>query len=53
MVTRWRAARDDPWLAAEALLALMGVTAPTQNQQVGALLVSEFGLRVIHALERK
>lgn len=31
----------------------MGIEAPTQKQQVGALIISQFMLRVINALEPK
>lgn len=53
MVGRWTAARRDPSAASQAILSLFGITEPTTDQEVGSLLVSEFMLRVIHALDRK
>jgi hypothetical protein len=53
MVGAWNVARNDPTPAAHALLSLFGITDPTQQQEVGGLLVAEFMLRVIHALDKK
>lgn len=48
MVASYRRARRNRFLAADALLALQGITDPTEAQQVGAVLEAEFRLKVIH-----
>lgn len=50
MVGRLKAARADPYTASRTVLALLGIEQPTVDQEVGALVVSEFMLRVIHTL---
>ena len=50
MVGPWREARHNVTEAAEAILALMNISAPTQRQNIGAHLVGEFMIKAIHAL---
>jgi hypothetical protein len=53
MVGRYQAARVDPYLASHGVLALLGIERPTVDQEVGALVVSEFIVRVIGFLSPK
>ena len=53
MVRAFHRAQKDCDATSEALLQLMGIEEPTQKQQVGALIISQFMLRVINALEAK
>jgi hypothetical protein len=46
MVASYRAARRNRFLAADALLAVRGITNPTDQQQVGALIEAEYMLKV-------
>lgn len=46
MVGRHQAARNDPYEASRALLALLRIDDPSVEQEVGALLVAEFVLKV-------
>lgn len=52
MVDAYQRARLDPYLAADADLALRGIENPTQAQRVGALVDAEFKLRVIRLCKR-
>lgn len=51
MVGAYQRAREDPYLAADALLAYRGIERPTIKQRVGAAIEAEFMLRVSHFLE--
>ena len=50
MVAGYRRARRNRFLAADALLAVRGITEPTEQQEIGALIEAEFMLKVIRTL---
>lgn len=54
MVAAYRDLRDDSTLlaAADAILALRGITMPSRDQQLGAMLDAEFKIRVIRFLTK-
>ena len=53
MVARHAEAKRDPLVASRLILSLAGVSDPSVDQEAGALLVAEFGLKVISALSGK
>lgn len=53
MVAAYGDLKQDLLAASDAELALRGITKPTREQQLGAMLEAEFKLRVIGLLTKK
>ena len=53
MVSGYEALKEDLVAASDSVLALRGITNPTEQQRCGALLDAEFKLRVIGFLTKR
>ena len=53
MVAAYGDLKHDLLAASDAVLALRGITTPTREQQLGAMIDAEFKLRVIRFLTKE